>query len=115
MSSSGSIGSGTYFAVNASYSTTYARPAADGSKQMFVAQVLTGLYTQGQGGMTIPPLVQDKQRPHDRFDSVVDRMDQPSMYVIFHDDQAYPDYLITFKWKPDETMFWSFSLSFKRC
>ncbi|GLD53861.1 poly [ADP-ribose] [Lates japonicus] len=91
-------GHGTYFAVNASYSAnpTYSRPAADGSQLMFVARVLTGLYTQGQSGMKVPPPLNDQQ-PHDRYDSVVDKLDNPGMYVVFHDNQAYPDYLITFK------------------
>ncbi|CAI5669256.1 unnamed protein product [Oreochromis niloticus] len=93
-----SYGRGTYFAVNASYSAhpTYSKPAADGSQLMFVAQVVTGVYTQGQKDMMVPP-PRNPQQPHDRYDSVVDRMYKPSMYVVFHDNQAYPDYLITFK------------------
>ncbi|KAK5858648.1 hypothetical protein PBY51_002771 [Eleginops maclovinus] len=93
-----SFGEGTYFAVKASYSAhpTYSKPAADGSQLMFVARVLTGLYTQGQSDMRVPPPVSD-QDGHDRYDSVVDRMNCPQMYVVFHDNQAYPDYLITFK------------------
>ncbi|XP_078132752.1 protein mono-ADP-ribosyltransferase PARP14-like [Sander vitreus] len=91
-------GHGTYFAVNASYSAipTYSKPAADGSALMFVALVLTGIYTLGQSNMRVPPPRSDQQ-PHDRFDSVVDKIDNPNMYVVFHDNQAYPDYLITFK------------------
>nr|XP_023010512.2 poly [ADP-ribose] polymerase 14 [Maylandia zebra] len=93
-----SYGRGTYFAVKASYSAhpTYSKPAADGSQLMFVARVLTGVYTLGQSDMKVPP-PRDPQQPHDRYDSVVDRIDNPSMYVVFHDNQAYPDYLITFK------------------
>uniref|UniRef100_A0A8D0D2S7 Poly [ADP-ribose] polymerase n=1 Tax=Sander lucioperca TaxID=283035 RepID=A0A8D0D2S7_SANLU len=91
-------GHGTYFAVNASYSAnpTYSKPAADGSALIFVALVLTGIYTLGQSDMRVPPPRSDQQ-PHDRFDSVVDKIDNPNMYVVFHDNQAYPDYLITFK------------------
>ncbi|XP_032400417.1 protein mono-ADP-ribosyltransferase PARP14 isoform X2 [Etheostoma spectabile] len=91
-------GHGTYFAVNASYSAnpTYSKPAADNSALMFVARVLTGIYTQGESNMMVPPPRSDQQ-PHDRFDSVVDKIDNPNMYVVFHDNQAYPDYLITFK------------------
>ncbi|XP_067379691.1 protein mono-ADP-ribosyltransferase PARP15-like isoform X2 [Channa argus] len=91
-------GHGTYFAVNASYSANsrYAKPAADGSQLMFVARVLTGSYTVGQSTMKVPPPHNDQQ-PHDRYDSLVDKIDNPSMYVVFHDSQAYPDYLITFK------------------
>lgn len=92
-------GHGTYFAVNASYSAkpTYSEPAADGSRLMFVARVLTGIYTVGQSHMKVPPPRSDLQ-PHDLCDSVVDDVDKPTMYVVFHDNQAYPDYLITFKW-----------------
>lgn len=91
-------GHGTYFAVNASYSAhpTYSKPATDGSQLMFVARVLTGVYTQGQRKMKVPPPRSD-QRPHDLYDSVVDNIFNPSTYVVFHDNQAYPDYLITFK------------------
>ncbi|KAM7377117.1 hypothetical protein PAMA_013751 [Pampus argenteus] len=34
--------------------------------------------------------------PTDCFESLVNNQQQPSMFVIFHDDQAYPEYLITF-------------------
>ncbi|RXN19008.1 poly [ADP-ribose] polymerase 14-like protein [Labeo rohita] len=88
-------GQGTYFAVNASYSAnpTYAVPAADGTQCMFVACVLTGYHTQGQMDMVMPPV----RLAQDHYDSVVDNMQNPSMFVVFHDCQAYPDYLITFK------------------
>ncbi len=87
-------GIGTYFAVNASYSAqnTYAVPAADGTQLMFVARVLTGYHTQGQADMKTPPV---RVAP-DLYDSVVDNVQNPSMFVVFHDCQAYPDYLITF-------------------
>ncbi|KAK2862993.1 hypothetical protein Q5P01_002526 [Channa striata] len=93
-----SYGQGTYFAVKASYSanSSYSRPAADGCHLMFVARVLTGSYTVGNSSMKVPPPL-NSQQPHDRYDSLVDRIDKPSMFVVFHDSQAYPDYLITFK------------------
>ncbi|CAB1451420.1 unnamed protein product [Pleuronectes platessa] len=89
-------GEGTYFAVNASYSAQhiYARPTVEGSQRIFVARVLTGIYTVGRFDMKVPP-PRDILLPHDRYDSVVDRMNNPSIHVVFHDDQAYPDYLIT--------------------
>ncbi|KAM7366391.1 hypothetical protein PAMP_015834 [Pampus punctatissimus] len=91
-------GEGTYFAAHASYSANpiYSKPAADGSQLMFVARVLTGIYTLGKREMKVPPLLSDQQ-PHERYDSVVDNINNPNMYVVFHDNQAYPDYLITFK------------------
>uniref|UniRef100_A0A3P8RWX6 Poly [ADP-ribose] polymerase n=1 Tax=Amphiprion percula TaxID=161767 RepID=A0A3P8RWX6_AMPPE len=92
-----SFGQGTYFAVKASYSacSTYSQIADDGSQAVFVARVLTGFYTQGNSSMRVPPR-RDSYQSHDYYDSVVDRIDNPSMYVVFHDNQAYPDYLITF-------------------
>ncbi|XP_068584429.1 protein mono-ADP-ribosyltransferase PARP14-like [Cebidichthys violaceus] len=93
-----SYGHGTYFAVNASYSAnpTYSKPAADGSQLMFVVRVLTGVYTLGHSNLRIPPARSDQQSS-DRYDSVVDNIANPRMYVVFHDNQAYPEYLITFK------------------
>uniref|UniRef100_A0A671W3Q5 Poly [ADP-ribose] polymerase n=1 Tax=Sparus aurata TaxID=8175 RepID=A0A671W3Q5_SPAAU len=93
-----SCGHGTYFAVHASYSAqpTFSKPAADGSQLLFVARVLTGVSTRGSSDMKVP-LPRGRRQSHDRCDSVVDRIDNPSMYVVFHDNQAYPDYLITFK------------------
>ncbi|KAM3591097.1 uncharacterized protein V6R79_022320 [Siganus canaliculatus] len=90
-----SYGHGTYFAVDASYSAHYCKSLADGSKLMFLVRVLTGIYGQGSAGIKVPP--SRSNQPHDLFDSVVDRTDKPNMFVVFHDDQAYPDYLITFK------------------
>ncbi|RXN18969.1 poly [ADP-ribose] polymerase 14-like protein [Labeo rohita] len=89
-------GQGTYFAVNASYSSNpiYAVPAADGNQYMFVARVLTGYHTRGQTNIRTPPV---RVAPDHLYDSVVDNMQNPFMFVVFHDCQAYPDYLITFK------------------
>lgn len=83
-------GVGTYFAVNAIYSADplYSKPESDGTQLMFVVRVLTGRYTQGENTMRTPP---------DNFDSVVDNTQNPTMFVVFHDCQAYPEYLITFK------------------
>ncbi|CAB1437318.1 unnamed protein product [Pleuronectes platessa] len=38
-----------------------------------------------------------KHDPTDCFDSLVDNQQSPTMFVVFHDDQAYPEYLITFR------------------
>ncbi|XP_067101431.1 protein mono-ADP-ribosyltransferase PARP15-like [Osmerus mordax] len=90
-------GKGTYFAVNASYSANpiYSRQDQDGNQQMFVARVLTGQYTLGKADMIIPP-PRSPQLPNNRYDCLVDNVQCPIMFVIFHDNQAYPEYLITF-------------------
>ncbi|XP_041369508.1 protein mono-ADP-ribosyltransferase PARP14-like [Gigantopelta aegis] len=89
-------GDGVYFAVNASYSAhnTYSRPDAQGHKHLYYASVLTGDFTQGQRGMRVPPVKSTNQSQ--LYDSVVDNVNGPGMYIIFNDTQAYPDYLITF-------------------
>ncbi|KAK3595886.1 hypothetical protein CHS0354_014715 [Potamilus streckersoni] len=91
------IGNGVYFAVHASYSAqdTYSRPDGNRHKRMYQCRVLTGDFAQGGGGMRVPPQKSSKQA-HILYDSVVDNTQSPTMFVIFHDAQAYPDYLITF-------------------
>uniref|UniRef100_A0AAY4D1M5 Poly [ADP-ribose] polymerase n=1 Tax=Denticeps clupeoides TaxID=299321 RepID=A0AAY4D1M5_9TELE len=89
-------GQGVYFAVNAglSVSDTYSPPNADGHKFVFMVKVLTGDYTVGQHEMKAAPLKEDSAIPL-RFDSVTDSMSRPTLFVIFNDTQAYPEYLIT--------------------
>ncbi|CAM4533985.1 unnamed protein product [Lepidochelys kempii] len=90
-------GNGTYFAVNANYSShdTYSKPDANGKKYMYLARVLVGEYCAGQKGIIAPPS-KNNTDPTDLFDSVTDNKPNPSMFVIFNDIQAYPEYLITF-------------------
>ncbi|XP_067995153.1 protein mono-ADP-ribosyltransferase PARP14-like isoform X2 [Melanerpes formicivorus] len=93
-----SIGNGTYFAVDASYSAqeTWSTPDVDGKRYMYLARVLTGKYCQGSKGLITPP-PKHSSDPTDLYDSVVDCVNFPTMFVIFNDIQAYPEYLITFK------------------
>ncbi|OCT63243.1 hypothetical protein XELAEV_18044341mg [Xenopus laevis] len=93
------IGKGTYFAVDANYSAndTYSKPDASGNKYMYLARVLTGEYCSGEKEINAPPPKDPNgSNPTDLFDSVTDNMKQPTMFVIFNDIQAYPEYLITF-------------------
>ncbi|XP_074949069.1 protein mono-ADP-ribosyltransferase PARP14 [Phalacrocorax aristotelis] len=92
------IGKGTYFAVDASYSAqdTYSRPDMTGRRYMYLARVLTGEYCAGSGGLITPP-PKHPADPTDLYDSVVDNVYNPTMFVIFNDIQAYPEYLITFR------------------
>ncbi|XP_002942644.2 protein mono-ADP-ribosyltransferase PARP14 [Xenopus tropicalis] len=91
------IGNGTYFAVDANYSAddTYSKPDPSGHKHMYLARVLTGTFTTGQTNMITPP-PKNQSNPTDLYDSVTDNINRPSMFVIFNDIQAYPEYLITF-------------------
>ncbi|XP_043104773.1 poly(ADP-ribose) polymerase family member 14-related sequence 1 [Puntigrus tetrazona] len=88
-------GKGTYFALNASYSSsnTYSVPNAQGHKHMYLCRVLTGDYITGNSTMFVPPA---KNANCDPYDTVVDNPAAPTVFVVFRDDNAYPEYLITF-------------------
>ena len=92
------FGEGVYFAVQAQYScsNTYSRPDPNGMKRLYLSKVLTGEFCMGKGGMRVPP-----QKPggaaHALYDSVVNNVANPGMFIIFNDTQAYPDYLVAFK------------------
>ena len=62
---------------------------------MYLAKVLVGDYTLGTTEMKAPPLKYDPTNPGLRYDSVVDNVKQPRIYVIFQDNQYYPEYLLT--------------------
>ncbi|NXO77606.1 PAR14 polymerase, partial [Sitta europaea] len=91
------FGNGTYFAVNASYSANdiYSKPDEKGRKYMYLARVLVGEYSLGIKG-SITPAPKNADNSVDLFDSSTDNVRQPSMFIIFNDIQAYPEYLITF-------------------
>ncbi|XP_072364331.1 protein mono-ADP-ribosyltransferase PARP14-like isoform X2 [Scyliorhinus torazame] len=91
-------GDGTYFAQNAKYSAhdTYSKPDANGSKVVYRARVLTGDYCKGEKGLKEPPLKDPQGNSRDRYDSVTDGASPPQAFVVFQDNQAYPEYLISF-------------------
>lgn len=91
-------GKGTYFAIDASYSANdkYSRPDSNGRKHIYVVRVLTGVYTLGYAGLITPPS-KNPHNPTDLFDSVTDNVQHPRLFVVFSDNQAYPEYLITFR------------------
>jgi len=88
-------GKGVYFAVNASYSSShrYSKPSSAGDQQMFACRVLVGEYCQGKQDQPTP----DVRHGTDLYDSTVDNVNTPQIFVAYHDAQAYPEYLITFK------------------
>jgi len=61
---------------------------------MFLARVLTGDYCKGNSSLKAPP-VKDE---HDNrlYDSVVDDVSNPNIFVVFKDSSVYPSYLVTF-------------------
>ncbi|KAL3861805.1 hypothetical protein ACJMK2_007823 [Sinanodonta woodiana] len=90
-------GKGAYFARDAKYSHRYTGSSSTSTdRYMFLAKVLVGEYTIGSSTYTRPP-----EKPgataHQLFDSCVDIVDNPSIFVIFDLKQCYPEYLICYK------------------
>lgn len=87
-------GKGSYFAKKASYSATY---SAD-CKSMFLVQVLVGAHTKGNSTMVRPPPRNDAGMDPllNLYDSCVDEVHDPTIFVVFDRDQAYPEYLIEY-------------------
>lgn len=90
-------GKGVYFARDASYSSSpvYAKPDPSGVQYMFLCRVVVGEYCQGKKD-ALTPDVRDVNK-HLLYDTTVDNMKDPSIYVTYHDAQAYPEYLVQFK------------------
>jgi poly [ADP-ribose] polymerase 10/14/15 len=94
-------GKGVYFARDSSYSAkaTYSQPDSSGVQRMFLCRVVVGEYSRG-----VKDALSPVPRPDDKtgtllYDSTVDNVADPSIFVTYHDAQAYPDYLIYFKQK----------------
>ncbi|KAM9173114.1 protein mono-ADP-ribosyltransferase PARP12-like [Pangshura tecta] len=86
-------GKGSYFARDAKYAHCYSQSAAKGNT-MFVARVLVGDFVKGN-----PTYVRPPQRATDMltfYDSCVDNVLVPSIFVIFEKHQIYPEYIIDY-------------------
>jgi poly [ADP-ribose] polymerase 10/14/15 len=55
---------------------------------------LVGEFAQGKDGLKEPPLKPGSTVM--RYDSTVDDVNKPEIFVVFHDADAYPEYLIRF-------------------
>ena len=76
-----------------SSSTTYSTPNKQGVQHMFLCRVVTGEFCLGESNAAVP-----RERIGDElFDSTVDNVADPSIFVTYHDAQAYPEYLVRFR------------------
>ncbi len=98
-SSNGMWGTGTYFAVNASYSYNYSYSAGQ-YKEMLLASVLTGDTHRcpPDGTLKKPPI---KPRKADSFedelyDSVSGHTRGSDVFIIYDHEKAYPCYVISY-------------------
>jgi len=65
------------------------------NKYVFQCRMLTGNYCSGEYGLVEPPARDEESLT--LYDSVVDFPQNPFVFVIFQDHQAYPEYLVTFQ------------------
>ena len=82
----------THHAADSS-STQYSRPNGSGVQHMFLCRVVVGEYCMGVRDALTP----DVRSGHKLYDTTVNNMSDPAIYVTYHDAQAYPDYLVRFR------------------
>lgn len=97
----GMWGKGNYFAVNASYSDSYAfntKSTAMPCKKMLVAWVLTGHSYYSEPTHSYLPNRQNSSEGHvcRRYDSVNGVTGGSKVYITYDNNLAYPAYLITY-------------------
>ena len=86
-------GHGSYFATTSKYSVEYSWPDAYGHQRMFLCRVIVGRYCKGKKDMKNPILDGDPTR----YDTTVDDVSNPKIFVTYHDSDAYPTHLVTFE------------------
>ena len=86
-----------YFAKKSAYSVRYCRAEHGDDLKIYVVRVLVGKFTVGEKGMKAPPSRNDPINPGKLYDSLVDKIENPSIFVIFQDNQYCPEYLISFR------------------
>lgn len=87
---------GSYFARDARYSDKYTSPS--GTRFMFASRVLLGKYTKGSSSYVRPPPKEENMSVF--YDSCVNSMSDPSIFVVFEKHQVYPEYLIQYTEDP---------------
>ncbi|XP_078059583.1 uncharacterized protein LOC144485241 [Mustelus asterias] len=98
-------GRGSYFATRARYSHEFALPVRPRRLSprrvpllhMFLAKVLTGRSALGSRNAPGPPSLAPAQPAGGRFDSCVNSLDRPTIYVLFDSAQCYPYWLIQYQ------------------
>ena len=103
-SASGMWGQANYFAVNASYSNSYAHQASNGCMEIFLANVLTGESHECPPNSSLrkPPAKQggatagQVQLSQVNYDTVTGHTGGSQVYMAYDNLKAYPAYLICY-------------------
>lgn len=86
---------GTYFARDASFSAQrrYSAMDSDGYQYMLLCKVIVGDYVQATPHMKKTPLKKDGTE----YDSLVNSLKKPTVYVVWREFTAAPLFLVKFK------------------
>nr|XP_033781318.1 protein mono-ADP-ribosyltransferase TIPARP-like isoform X2 [Geotrypetes seraphini] len=93
------FGQGSYFACKASYSHRFTRCGHGGHRYMFLAKVLVGKAAPGISHYRRPPALGTPDGA--LYESCVDNLSNPQLFVVFDSCQCYPDFLICYKMLAD--------------
>ncbi|XP_062374300.1 protein mono-ADP-ribosyltransferase PARP12 isoform X2 [Sardina pilchardus] len=93
-------GKGSYFARDAKYSHSYTNLSP--TRILFVCRVLVGDFTRGHTSYLRPPSKGSGDTVF--YDSCVDSLLDPSIYVIFERHQVYPEYLIKYEERAESVL-----------
>ncbi|XP_044918990.1 protein mono-ADP-ribosyltransferase PARP12 isoform X2 [Mustela putorius furo] len=88
-----SYGKGSYFARDAAYSHHYSKSDTK-LHTMFLARVLVGEFIRGNASFVRPPAKEGLGNVF--YDSCVNSMSDPSIFVVFEKHQVYPEYVIQY-------------------
>ncbi|CAH1248195.1 TIPARP [Branchiostoma lanceolatum] len=91
------FGQGSYFTVNASFASAYSQPSyPSGRRYMFFAKVLVGRCAKGESSYRRPPPLNESDPYGKGYDSCVDDVNNPNVFVVFEPSQCYPEYIIEY-------------------
>ncbi len=95
-SGDGMWGKAIYFAYNSSYSNGYSSQLPNGSRQMFMANVLIGKEITMN---STPSLREPPYQPgtNIKYDSVKGHTGGSDVIMVYSNKKAYPQYLITYR------------------
>ncbi|TNV84921.1 hypothetical protein FGO68_gene14987 [Halteria grandinella] len=98
-SKQGFWGQANYFAVNSSYSNSFAYQPQNGlrrKRQMFLARVIVGqsITLPQDNTLRMPPLIPGETTK--RYDSVKGNTGGSDVYMFYSNENCYPNYLITY-------------------
>ncbi|MPC11923.1 Poly [ADP-ribose] polymerase 12 [Portunus trituberculatus] len=86
-------GKGTYFSNSSAVARTYCTPDTQGHLFMILADVIIGYMTLGNKNLNKPPLNSLIDKP---YDTTVDSMTAPTIFVKYYKEEYYPEYIIEF-------------------